>query len=35
LRYHYVIDLIAGAVFMFFTFLSGKVIYHRWAKFRV
>lgn len=29
LRYHYVVDLIAGALFMFFTLWSGRNI-HRW-----
>ncbi|MCX8010261.1 MAG: phosphatase PAP2 family protein [Ignavibacteria bacterium] len=32
LRYHYVIDLIAGAVFMLFTLWSGKLLYNWWAK---
>lgn len=32
LRYHYVIDLIAGAVFMIFTLWSGKYIYGWWGK---
>lgn len=30
LRYHYVIDLIGGVLFMFFTLWSGKIIYNRW-----
>jgi membrane-associated phospholipid phosphatase len=33
LRYHYVIDLIGGAAFMFFTFFSGKIIYNKWSRF--
>jgi membrane-associated phospholipid phosphatase len=32
LRYHYVIDLIAGIVFMIFTLWSGKFIYNLWNK---
>lgn len=34
LRYHYVIDLIAGAVFMMFTLWLGKYIYNWWMDFR-
>jgi membrane-associated phospholipid phosphatase len=30
LRYHYVIDLIAGFVFMLLTFWSGKYLYRKW-----
>ena len=30
LRYHYIIDLIGGVLFMFFTLWSGKIIYNRW-----
>jgi len=30
LRYHYVVDLIGGAIFMLFTLLSGKYIYSWW-----
>jgi len=33
LRYHYVIDLIAGVLFMIFTLWSGKKIYRAWNKF--
>ncbi len=33
MRYHYVIDLIAGFVFMLFTFWSGKYLYTWWNKF--
>jgi len=33
LRYHYVIDLIAGAAFMIFTMLSGIKLYNYWQKF--
>lgn len=33
LRYHYVIDLIAGTIFMIFTIWSGKKIYINWNKF--
>lgn len=33
LRYHYVIDLIAGAVFMVITIWTGKLIYVSWNKF--
>lgn len=33
LRYHYVIDLIAGFVFMLLTFWSGKYLYKWWNKF--
>ncbi len=32
LRYHYVIDLIAGLIFMIFTLWSGKYIYQLWIK---
>lgn len=34
LRYHYVIDLIGGALFMFFTLWSGKLIYNWWERFK-
>lgn len=34
LRYHYVIDLIGGAVFMIFTMWSGKKIYNYWQNFK-
>ncbi|MBU2444903.1 MAG: phosphatase PAP2 family protein [Bacteroidetes bacterium] len=33
LRYHYVIDLIAGFVFMLLTFWSGKYLYKWWNKY--
>ncbi|MCX8057378.1 MAG: phosphatase PAP2 family protein [Ignavibacteria bacterium] len=33
LRYHYVIDLIAGAIFMVITLWSGKIIFKAWNKF--
>jgi len=33
LRYHYVIDLIAGAAFMLLTFWSGKYLYKWWNKY--
>ncbi len=32
LRYHYVIDLIAGAIFMVFTIWSAKYIYYKWLE---
>ncbi len=32
LRYHYIIDLIGGALFMLFTIWSGKQIYTRWNR---
>lgn len=32
LRYHYVIDLIAGAIFMILTMVAGKIIYNWWMK---
>ncbi len=35
LRYHYVIDLIGGALFMIFTIWSGKYIYSWWEKIRI
>lgn len=34
LRYHYVIDLIAGAAFMVFTIWSGKYLYNWWMTVR-
>ncbi len=34
LRYHYVIDLIGGAVFMWFTVWSGYYLYNWWQKVR-
>ncbi len=34
LRYHYVIDLIGGAVFMWFTIWSGYYLYNWWQKLR-
>lgn len=33
LRYHYVVDLLAGGVFALLTIYSGKIIYKRWNKF--
>jgi membrane-associated phospholipid phosphatase len=33
LRYHYVIDLIAGTIFMIITLWTGKKIYKAWNKF--
>jgi membrane-associated phospholipid phosphatase len=33
LRYHYVIDVVAGAVFMIITIILGKWIYNKWMKF--
>ncbi|MFZ1290730.1 MAG: phosphatase PAP2 family protein [Melioribacteraceae bacterium] len=30
LRYHYVIDLIGGAIFMVFTILTGKILFNWW-----
>lgn len=33
LRYHYVIDLIAGAIFMIITLWTGKMIYRSWNKY--
>lgn len=33
LRYHYVIDVIAGAIFMIITLWTGKKIYKAWNKF--
>ncbi|MDP4175379.1 MAG: phosphatase PAP2 family protein [Bacteroidota bacterium] len=32
LRYHYVIDLLGGTVFMIITMWSGKYIYNKWQK---
>lgn len=32
LRYHYVVDLIAGVVFMFFTLWSGRKIHKWWSQ---
>ncbi|MBK7106140.1 MAG: phosphatase PAP2 family protein [Ignavibacteriae bacterium] len=32
LRYHYVIDLIGGVVFMIFTILTGKYLFNWWQK---
>ncbi|MBK8945861.1 MAG: phosphatase PAP2 family protein [Ignavibacteriae bacterium] len=32
LRYHYVIDIIGGAVFMIFTILTGKYLFNWWQK---
>ncbi|MGE5432425.1 MAG: phosphatase PAP2 family protein [Syntrophomonadaceae bacterium] len=34
MRYHYVIDLLGGAVFMIFTMWSGKKIYNYWQNFK-
>ncbi len=34
LRYHYVVDLIAGALFMMFTVWSAPKLYARWERFR-
>lgn len=34
LRYHYVVDLIGGAIFMIATMLLGKWIYNKWMKFK-
>lgn len=34
LRYHYVVDLIGGLVFMLFTLWSGKYIYYWWLRIR-
>ncbi|MGE5351742.1 MAG: phosphatase PAP2 family protein [Acidobacteriota bacterium] len=34
MRYHYVIDLAGGAVFMIFTMWSGKKIYNYWQNFK-
>ena len=34
LRYHYVIDLIGGLLFMIFTLWSGKYFYNWWMKVR-
>lgn len=34
LRYHYVVDVIAGIIFMVFTIMTGKYIYKYWKKFR-
>ena len=34
LRYHYVVDVIAGIIFMVFTFATGKYIYKYWKEFR-
>lgn len=33
LRYHYVIDLIGGLLFMIFTIWSGKYIFFKWKRF--
>lgn len=33
LRYHYVIDLVAGAIMMIITLWTGKIIYKAWNKF--
>jgi membrane-associated phospholipid phosphatase len=33
LRYHYVIDLIAGAIFMLITLWTGRIIYRAWNKY--
>lgn len=33
LRYHYVIDVIAGVVFMIITLWTGRIIYRAWNKF--
>lgn len=35
LRYHYVIDLIAGGVFMILTLLTAKFVYNRWNNLRM
>jgi len=32
LRYHYVVDLIGGTVFMIITMLTGKIIFNWWEK---
>lgn len=34
MRYHYVIDLLGGAVFMILTMWSGKYLYNYWQKFK-
>lgn len=34
LRYHYVIDLIAGFVFMIATVLAAKFLYNKWMRFK-
>jgi len=35
LRYHYVIDLIGGIIFMIFTVFSGKYLYLLWENYRI
>lgn len=34
LRYHYVVDLFGGALFMVLTLVTGHYIYNKWAKFK-